>query len=201
MREDTNVTFRFEGTAEQVFLCLRPCDDAAEDDACAAWQTLALPERAPGVWTSSLRLPAGWWRFRYYTQERGCLFYAQPTQSVLQMNGLDGMLHVSRTGASKRGGAIRLGWQAESADADQYLCALPEVDDAYPSKSEDVEAAGFSPSPGGGRAGSRVSETARDAGRHDRHGRRRAPGPRDEETVFEGTQAAALWRWCRVGAV
>jgi hypothetical protein len=199
----TEVTFEFDGVAEQVYLCLQPCGERAAVD-CGpgdgggggggggARQTRKLSQRSPGVWRVAVRLQPGWWRFRYYTQERGCLFYAEPSQTVLRMDGLDAMLHVSRAPEA----ATRRRHAADApSPSDQYLCVLPEDHHVDAPETGAAEAADFSPQTSAEGPELRDEPAAPDARRHDRrNGRAAFPGC--EEAAFQGTQAEALWRRC-----
>ena len=196
---NTNVMCCFHGSAEQVYLCVRPCVDGVAlngNPARGDEGTLAMSQDSPGVWTTKLRLPPGWWRFRYYTLERGCLFYAAPSQDVLQMNGFDAMLHVCRAHAQgPRWGGLK-GKRGQSSETDQFLCVLPEDhDDAHPRESDTIEEPTFDPPPGGERLDRRIAPAPPDAGMDHRHGR---PGAwAGLEEAYKGTQAEALWRYCR----
>src|SRR5687768_156187 len=96
------VTFRLDAPAEQAYLCLQPCDGSLPG-ARGGWVTRPLRQVAPGAWESVECLTPGWWRFRYYTAERGTCFYAEPTHSVLHTDGLDALVHVSRVAPAETG--------------------------------------------------------------------------------------------------
>jgi hypothetical protein len=190
------VTFEFDGSAEQVHLCLQPCDAGPTDylggGGAGTWETRALSQVVPGAWACSLRLPAGWWRFRYYTEERGCLFYAPPAESHLLADGPDAMLHVSRT-AGRHAGRDGAGIPSRF---DQYICVVPEVDDVDTDEVGPLEAATVSPSTGDGRAEHRHAAAAPDARRDHRHGRGPATVDAREGAGFNGGQAEGLRRRC-----
>jgi hypothetical protein len=180
-RFKAQVTFEFDGSAEQVHLCLQPCDGgvtAARAGRSCRWQTAAMREVSPGAWTLPLQISPGWWRVRYYTEERGCLFYAEPNESYLRMDGLDAILHVSRTpdgGVSCRAGGV-------ASPVDQYLCVLPEDHHADAPQVGAAEAAAVSPSASAKGAKHRDEPSASDARRPDRRRQGAARDRIDEAT-------------------
>jgi hypothetical protein len=193
-----DVTFRLDALrAEQAFLCIGPCEKRADDGdatrgaaAAGAWTTLEMSSRDQrGFWTATLRLRPGWWRFRYYTMERGCLVYAEPTDPALRMSGLDAMLHVSRAGGAKER-------RTSSGAVDQFLYVVAEDEHVDSSQGDHVEAKSQRPPAGDGGAEAHVAAINRGGRPAHRHGRVDARANWRDEAALDGTQAQTLWRCC-----
>jgi hypothetical protein len=197
----SEITFRFDGPAERVYLCLQPCEENIQSGVTAGperRQVHRLTEIAPQSWSFPLRLSAGWWRFRYYTETRGCMVYAEPTEGVMSMDGLDALLHVRRT-ASTPGATQSMAPQRHGATpiykANQSLCVFPEDGHAIVREVGSTQGRAVSSSEGSERPHHCDAPVAPDARRDPRrgHGEFRHVA---EDLEFKGTQAEALWRHC-----